>query len=186
MTKLPISVTTVLGIELRRGESPLQHSNHSLRSLGRAKARPLTKRYAHQGLSVRAALVFILTVIFSQFSFADSQDLRSEEKECGERMSYKEISSCFSTLYKKADQELNDQYSNLSNSLDLENRKNLVAAQRLWVKFRDADCAFYEPRKESDNLVSSGRSICLTRRTLDRLEQLESYNFRKGCNGCAW
>ncbi|WP_376750244.1 lysozyme inhibitor LprI family protein [Stutzerimonas kunmingensis] len=101
-------------------------------------------------------------------------------------MSYKQISGCFHTLYRKADQELNYQYSNLSNSLELEDRKNLLTAQRLWVKFRDADCAFYEPRKESDYLVSSSRSICLTRRTLDRLEQLESYNFRKGCNGCAW
>ena len=161
-------------------------SNRSLRSLGRTKARPLTKRYAHQGISVRATLAFILTIIFSQFSFADSQDLRSEEKECGEHMSYKQISGCFHTLYRKADQELNYQYSNLSNSLELEDRKNLLTAQRLWVKFRDADCTFYEPRKESDYLVSSSRSICLTRRTLDRLEQLESYNFRKGCNGCAW
>ena len=135
---------------------------------------------------MRTTLAFILVIIFTQFSFADSQDLRSEEKECGEHMSYKQISGCFSALYRKADKELNDQYSKLSNSLDLENRKNLVAAQRLWVKFRDADCTFYEPRKESDNLVSSGRSICLTRRTLDRLEQLESYNFKKGCNGCAW
>lgn len=101
-------------------------------------------------------------------------------------MSYKQISGCFSTLYRKADQELNDQYSKLSNSLDSENRNNLITAQRLWVRFRDADCIFYEPRKDSDNLVSSGRSICLTRRTLERLEQLETYNLRKGCNGCAW
>jgi uncharacterized protein YecT (DUF1311 family) len=135
---------------------------------------------------VRTTLAFILTTIFTQFSFADSQELRSAEKECGEHMSYKQISDCFSTLYSKADKELNEQYSILSNSLDLENKNNLVAAQRLWVKFRDADCIFYEPRKESDNLFSSSRSICLTRRTLDRLEQLESYNFKKGCNGCAW
>ena len=135
---------------------------------------------------MRTTLAFILTIIFTNSSLADSQDLRSEEKECGEHMSYKQISGCFSNLYRKADKELNDQYSKLSNSLDLENRKNLVTAQRLWVKFRDADCTFYEPREESDNLVFSSRSICLTRRTLDRLEQLESYNFKKGCNGCAW
>ncbi len=135
---------------------------------------------------MRSMLAFILAIIFTNFSLADSQNLRSEEKECGEHMSYKQISGCYSTLYRKADKELNDQYSKLRNSLDLENRKNLVAAQQLWVKFRDADCVFYEPRNESDNLVSSGRSICLTRRTLDRLEQLESYNFKKGCNGCAW
>ncbi len=135
---------------------------------------------------MRTTLAFILAIIFTNFSLADSQDLRSEEKECGEHMSYKQISGCFSTLYRKADKELNYQYSKLSNSLDLENRKNLVAAQRLWVKFRDADCTFYEPRKENDNLVSSSHSICLTRRTLDRLEQLESYNFKKGCHGCAW
>lgn len=135
---------------------------------------------------MRKTLAFILTITLSQLSLADSQELRLEEKECGEYMSYKQVSGCFSKLYRKADKELNEQYSKLSNSLDLENRNNLVAAQRLWVKFRDADCMFYEPRKESDNLFSSSRSICLTRRTLDRLEQLESYNFRKGCNDCAW
>ena len=150
------------------------------------KARPQPKSYAHQGINLRATLVYILTTFFIQFAFAGSQDLRSEERACGEHMSYKQISGCFSTLYRKADQELNDQYSKLSNSLDSENRNNLITAQRLWVRFRDADCIFYEPRKDSDNLVSSGRSICLTRRTLERLEQLETYNLRKGCNGCAW
>ena len=135
---------------------------------------------------MRTILAFMLAAFFTQFSFADSQGLKLAEKRCGEYMSYKQVFGCFSTLYVKADQELNDQYSKLSRSLDPVNRKNLVAAQRLWVKFRDADCMFSEPREESDNLVSSGRNICLVRRTLDRLEQLEGYNFKKGCNGCAW
>ncbi|MDO2951523.1 lysozyme inhibitor LprI family protein, partial [Aeromonas simiae] len=146
----------------------------------------LINRYVHQGTIMRATLAFIICMLLVQHAFADSHALRAEEKECGEHMSYKRISSCFSALYIKADQELNDQYSRLSNSIDAENRSNLVTAQRLWVKFREADCLFSEPRKENDHIVSSGHSICLTRRTLDRLEQLENYNVKKGCNGCAW
>lgn len=137
-------------------------------------------------MTVRKILAFTLALIAAQLAFADSQALRLEEKECGEHMSYKQISGCFSALYIKADQELNSQHSKLSKSLDPGNKSNLVTAQRLWVKFRDADCMFSEPRKENDDLVYSGRNICLTRRTLDRLEQLEDYNFKKGCNGCAW
>ncbi len=143
-------------------------------------------RDVHQGTIMRATLAFIICMLLVQHAFADSHALRAEEKECSEHMSDKRISSCFSALYIKVDQELNDQYSRLSNSIDAENRSNLVAAQRLWVKFREADCLFSEPRKENDHIVFSGHSICLTRRTLDRLEQLESYNVKKGCNGCAW
>jgi uncharacterized protein YecT (DUF1311 family) len=153
---------------------------------GPAKAGPLTKRYAHQGITVRSTLVLALALSATQLAFADSQGLRLEEKECGDYMSYRQISGCFSALYNKTDQELNSQYSKLSESLDPENKANLVTAQRLWIKFRDADCVFSEPREDNDYLVSAGRSICLARRTLDRLEQLEDYNFKKGCNGCAW
>ena len=132
---------------------------------------------------MRTILAFTLALSAAQMAFGDSKNLREEEKECSNYMSYEQISSCYSALYRKTDQELNSQYSELSESLDSGSKNYLVAAQRLWVKFRDADCMFYEPRKENDDLVSSSRSICLTRRTLDRLEQIEHYNFRKGCNG---
>lgn len=135
---------------------------------------------------MRTILAFALALIVTQMAFGDSKDLRAKEQECGDFMSYEQISSCYTALYNMTDQELNNQYSELSKSLDHNNKSKLVAAQRLWVKFRDADCMFYEPRKENEDLISSSQNICLTRRTLDRLEQLEHYNFRKGCNGCAW
>jgi uncharacterized protein YecT (DUF1311 family) len=127
-----------------------------------------------------------LTLFGTQLANADSNELRLKEKVCGENSSYRIISGCFSSLYKEADQELNAQHKELIDYLDQKNKQNLVNAQRLWIKFRNADCLFLEPREGDDYLTTSGRNICLTRRTLDRLEQLEEYNFDKGCNGCSW
>jgi len=135
---------------------------------------------------MRNLLLIALMLVASQPSHADSKALREKEQACGEFGSYRQISGCFSQLLEETDAELNSQYRQLIEYLDPGNRKRLVAAQRAWVKFRDADCAFEEPRKDDDALVTAGRSICRYRITVQRLEQLESFNSGRGCNGCAW
>ena len=131
-------------------------------------------------------LLIALMLSASQLSYADSKDLRQKEHACGEYSSYRQIAGCFSQLFEETDAELNSQYKQLVEYLDPKNRKRLVVAQRAWVKFRDADCAFVEPREDDGGLVTSDRKICQYRITVQRLEQIESFNLTRGCNGCPW
>ena len=80
---------------------------------------------------------------------------------------------CFITASQNADKELNSFYGKLIAHLSPEDRKNLQAAQRLWVQFRDANC------KAEYNLYGGGsagptvRAACIEAVTRHRTAELK-------------
>ena len=117
-----------------------------------------------------------------------SDELRKKQVACGELSSYPHIAGCYQSLLIEGDTALNKEYVELFGYLTGTNRKNLVDAQRKWVKFRDADCLFSDPRKEDDSITSANKAACLADRTIERVKHLEDYNvpWNKGCDMCPW
>jgi uncharacterized protein YecT (DUF1311 family) len=118
---------------------------------------------------------------------ADALSHRSEA-ECGEYTSYDAIAACRATIHDEAEKLMKVQYDELIEYLGPVDRRNLIRAQRLWVKFRDADCTFSEPRTGNDSLINANRNSCLANNTIERLRNLEQYNasWNKGCDICPW
>jgi len=50
---------------------------------------------------------------------------------------------CTSQEIKYQDKRLNSAYKALKKSLSKSRQKELLTAQRLWIKYRDANCGFY-------------------------------------------
>ena len=69
-----------------------------------------------------------------------------------------------------ADQALNATYRDVMSRLSPENRRELLAAQRSWLAFRDATCAL-----EADPDHPAGRMACLDRMTRARTRKLRDY-----------
>ena len=113
-------------------------------------------------------------------------NLVAKHKACGDLSSERLIKGCFSQVYSEGDKHLNQEYAKLSRYLDgvanKIHKNRLINTQRMWIKFRDADCEFY----------SDGQpirlNICHSERTIQRLKELEKYNvpYAMGCNGCPW
>ena len=136
-----------------------------------------------------AVYCLLSAVVLSSNAGDASVEIRKKQAACGELSSYTRLAGCFQGVLEESDALLNKEYAELINYLTGTNRKNLIDAQRKWVKFREADCLFSEPRKTDDDyLASASRAICLAERTIERLEHLEKYNapWSKGCNGCPW
>jgi uncharacterized protein YecT (DUF1311 family) len=84
--------------------------------------------------------------------------------------------------YQDADKELNRVYKELMGKLDQPGKRKLIAAERAWIKFRDAECDF----RSFDNLggtiypmVYAGSAAALTReRTAQLQEMLDDYASR--------
>ena len=51
--------------------------------------------------------------------------------------------NCGSKELKYQDKKLNNTYKKLKKSLSKKRQKELLSAQRLWIKYKDANCAFY-------------------------------------------
>ena len=137
-------------------------------------------------------LAVILSIILSFSAIANteknSDSVKFQLKNCGSHTSVKHLSKCIKSVYEKSDEFLNSEYKSLMNYLKENDKNNLKVAQRLWIKYRDADCQFSEPRTLVEPLITSNKLSCLTNHTIERLVQLEYYNYwqNRGCNGCPW
>jgi len=68
----------------------------------------------------------------------------SQAENCGGAMNQADLNSCAAAASEKSDDELNALYQKIKLRLrdEVDSRSTLVAAQRAWVRFRDAECKF--------------------------------------------
>lgn len=81
--------------------------------------------------------------------------------------------------YQKVDKELNSVYNKLIKGLKETDKKNLVEAQKAWIKFRDLDCKF-----QSQDVGDGGgpyenkmKIDCLIRKTTERIKELKNLDW---------
>ena len=88
-----------------------------------------------------------------------------------------DINECVGQTYQKADAQLNAAYKKVAARLraDESQHKRLVAAQREWIKFRDAECAFATANSDGGSAHSMALAACLTELTQQRANQLDKY-----------
>jgi uncharacterized protein YecT (DUF1311 family) len=84
-----------------------------------------------------------------------------------------EMTMCAAQDAKAADADLNKVYHKLLASVTSEQKVKLVAAERAWITFRDADCAFVGSAGGTISTVDE--VTCRTDRTIDRTKQLEDW-----------
>ena len=80
---------------------------------------------------------------------------------------------CIVTEEKLQDVRLNKAYKALSANLPPDRKKQLLEAQRAWIKFRDANCSFYND-PDGGSMARVGANDCLMRATTERARELEA------------
>ncbi|RUT95217.1 lysozyme inhibitor LprI family protein [Mesorhizobium sp. USDA-HM6] len=93
---------------------------------------------------------------------------------------------CASTDYEAADAKLNAAYKDLVGDNGEKANKLLQTAQRAWIAFRDAECAYSTADSEGGSIHPMEVSQCLTELTNERTKQLISgRNCQEGDPSCA-
>lgn len=107
-------------------------------------------------------LIFLLLFFFSTISFSQSAT--------GEDELY--------TEYKKVDKELNTVYNMLKKELNNTDKKNLIAAQKAWIVFRDLNCKFQsqDPGDGGGPYENKLKLDCLIGATIERTKELQNFN----------
>jgi uncharacterized protein YecT (DUF1311 family) len=77
------------------------------------------------------------------------------------------VVECVQAKINAADQRLKSAYKALQAQIDTAQNQPLLAAQRLWVQYRDANCAFYGSIRQVQ------AAECLRSMTEDRARELE-------------
>jgi len=92
-------------------------------------------------------------------------------------LSQAELNQCYGNAYKKADAELNVLYRQITARLkdDKATTELLVAAQRAWVAFRDAECDFSASGVSGGSALGTMLAICLDKLTGKRIDDFKNY-----------
>jgi len=97
--------------------------------------------------------------------------------DCANAQDQTTMDVCASDAFKKSDKQLNDVYKQIGTRLkdDADKTKLLVTAQRAWVAFRDAECAFSSSGVTGASVYPMIHSICLDGLTQTRTKDLQVY-----------
>ena len=123
---------------------------------------------------MRGALCCVLVA----FSLIAGASIAQADEDCDARgLSQAELNDCYGDAYKKADAELNVLYRQITDRLkdDKETAGLLVAAERAWVAFRDAECNFSVSAVAGAAAYGMIHAICLHRLTGKRIDDLKNY-----------
>ncbi len=91
---------------------------------------------------------------------------------CGDRSNTADIVDCIEAKTKVWDERLNKAYKDLPQRLDAGQLGPLKEAQRLWLKFRDANCGFYDSQEGTIRQIQAAE--CMRSMTKDRALELEN------------
>lgn len=107
-------------------------------------------------------------------AFSDDVGLSKQYSACMEKSNgvTVEMVNCIGAETKRQDTRLNKAYKDLMATLSPARKKQLQDAQRLWVKYRDANCNFYAD-PEGGTIVQVTTSDCFMDATARRAKELE-------------
>ena len=83
------------------------------------------------------------------------------------------MTDCISAETARQDARLNENYKRLMQKLSAKRKNALQAAQRAWVKFRDANCSFYSDPDGGTAALLDGRD-CFLQATANRAKELRN------------
>jgi len=116
------------------------------------------------------ALVLLAPALLAPVSVAHADD-------CSDAQTQMDMNVCADKAYRKADGELNALYTKIKQRLagNAETTKQLVAAQRAWVAFRDAECTFATSSVSGGSIYPTVYAGCLEDITKARVDDLKTF-----------
>ena len=138
---------------------------------------------AWSGLDGRAQLLgtdmkrTALMLLLAMPGFCTAEMYGAEYEQCN-KASTAGIVECVQHQAKQWDRRLNSAYKDLMARSDPAQQMPLKAAQRLWIKYRDANCGFYAAGEGSIRQIESAE--CLRAMTKQRTCELRAANQQEG------
>lgn len=83
--------------------------------------------------------------------------------------------NCIGAETQRQDKKLNTMYQNVMKLLTNENKERLKKAQQIWIKYRDANCAFYAD-PDGGTMASIIGANCVMDMTTQRAKELEDFH----------
>lgn len=121
--------------------------------------------------------IFILSLVLLAPATCLAEMYGPEYQQCNQNTTLS-IVECVDKQTQKWDQRLNASYQALMQRSYAEQKEPLKAAQRLWIKYRDANCGFYGAREGTIRYIEAAE--CLRVMTKLRTCEMDAANVAEG------
>ncbi len=117
------------------------------------------------------------TIILSILMLLGLSSAGLAAEDCANAEDQATMSVCAADDFKSADETLNSQYRDIVARLadNADAKGLLVAAQRAWVAFRDAECAFQTSASAGGSIYPMLHAQCMATLTTERSAAFETY-----------
>ncbi|VTZ49189.1 Urease-associated protein [Methylocella tundrae] len=126
-----------------------------------------------------------VTILLCSAALLSAFPARAED--CAGAVTQADMNACASATLKNTDAELNAIYRDVIARLkgSEETRQLLITAQRTWLQFRDAECAFSANAVKDGSIYPAVLQNCRTALTAGRVKALKAYlTCQEGDTGC--
>jgi len=119
---------------------------------------------------MRLAVLIMIATLAAQAPVARAAD-------CSNTATQMDMNACAAADFQAADGQLNAAYKDIMSRLRGQEdvRKQLVASEQAWIRFRDAECSFVANTVTGGSIYSIIVTGCRTTLTMDRLKQFRGY-----------
>lgn len=122
--------------------------------------------------------LFLVTCLFPGGN-ANAQHMNAPDSPCKSPASNAEMTACFISASKTADERLNKTYNRIREVLSADEQRDLQAAQRLWLGFRDANCSAERNLYAGGSAAPMVYAACVEADTRQRTSDLKAmYGWR--------
>jgi uncharacterized protein YecT (DUF1311 family) len=117
----------------------------------------------------------LMLCCFSQIALANDIGLTKEYSTCMDNSGgvTSNMLDCIGVETKHQDARLNKAYKEIMTQLSESRKKELKDAQRAWIKYRDANCKFYND-PDGGTMATLNSSDCFMSATASRAKELEN------------
>lgn len=128
------------------------------------------------GYIAKGHLLMCALLLFTMF-FLPTELRAQSAAECASPDTQQLMNACAAKTYKIADTDLNVAWRSAKSFADAIGRGDaLLAAQRIWIKYRDDACEVHASAYEGGSIYPMILSDCLRRVTTQRTEMLLDFN----------
>jgi uncharacterized protein YecT (DUF1311 family) len=101
-----------------------------------------------------------------------AQHMNEKDSPCADVVVTVKLANCLAKARDTADVKLNAAYKQLRSKLDAADGQRLVATQRLWIQYRDANCVAERDLYDGGTAASPAYLACLEAMTRARTKEL--------------
>jgi uncharacterized protein YecT (DUF1311 family) len=114
-----------------------------------------------------------LAIILLAAGAVHAQHMNEKDSPCANVVITAELGRCLANAKDSADAKLNSVYRSIRAKLGRSDADRLVAAQRLWIEYRDANCLAERGLYEGGTAIYPAYMACLEAMTRTRAKELQ-------------